>query len=447
MRAGNVGRRTPHLEALSKKGVVFKNAYTTITKTDPAVSAIMTGRYPVSLGLVNHGPSIFPFEERNLSSVPFLAEILKKAGFQTGAIDWLGRWHRRGFDYYSDRLSVNLNSADFIKDKLPWYFYLRTFDKFLIRLIKRDLFMRLYYGLFPSPLLFYDPASVVVDEALRFLEKQKDRKVFLFLHFWDTHAPYPRRGKLWPYLFDEIEENYQGMVQYLDSELGRFFAYLSKSGLEKETLVIFTADHGENFGKGRPLNHEGLEEEVVKVPLVLRFPGWGHLAVEELVQHVDLLPTLLSTLEIPIPKGVDGQNLSGLVSGRKQKVRGWAYFEDLASSKLPLFGKAVRRRGLRIGPHKYVQSLFGRKKDFQRLNLPKRSSLREELYNLEADPEGKNNLLIGRYDYQSKLEEIATTLIEKGRRERSKGKLVSKLKDSGGAKGLIMKRLKAMGYW
>ncbi len=73
----------------------FKNAYTTFTNTDPAITSMMTGKYPVSIGLINHGRHVTWDEEKAAYETLNLAEYLKDAGFFTAAVDWLGRWHKK----------------------------------------------------------------------------------------------------------------------------------------------------------------------------------------------------------------------------------------------------------------------------------------------------------------------------------------------------------------
>ena len=110
LRAKNVGlygarpTPTPVLDSLGKRGIVFTNAYTTITKSDPSITAIMSGRYPISTGLISHGRWIIKNQERRLKKIPLLAEILQKQGFKTAAIDYFSRWHTRGFSYVSGKI-------------------------------------------------------------------------------------------------------------------------------------------------------------------------------------------------------------------------------------------------------------------------------------------------------------------------------------------------------
>jgi len=87
----------PFLVEMSRKGVVFENAFTTINATDPALTTIYSGRYPSSLGLINHGEKVTDEEVARVSQSTFLQEVLGWEGFITIAIDLLGRWHRKGF--------------------------------------------------------------------------------------------------------------------------------------------------------------------------------------------------------------------------------------------------------------------------------------------------------------------------------------------------------------
>ena len=91
-------KTSPNLDKLVEDGALFTNCYSCTTATDSSLTSIFSGRYPVSHGIINHGPRVAKDEIYALSESGsmFLPEILKRQGYATIALDWIGRWHRRG---------------------------------------------------------------------------------------------------------------------------------------------------------------------------------------------------------------------------------------------------------------------------------------------------------------------------------------------------------------
>lgn len=93
---------SPNIDKLAREGVLFEKCYPISTNTDPSFTSIFSGKYPASHGIIHHGFKVTPEEEESFyrSDTKMLAEILKSNGYTTIGIDWLGRWHKTGFDYY-----------------------------------------------------------------------------------------------------------------------------------------------------------------------------------------------------------------------------------------------------------------------------------------------------------------------------------------------------------
>lgn len=393
---GAIPSPTPHIDAWSKSGVVFTNAYASITKTDPSISSIMTGKYPVSLGLVNHGRNIRKEEEESLNGgISFLSERMQAHGYKTMAIDWLERWHKRGYDYYSGKIRSESKDFHLVLDKVPFFFYARVLDKMLMKVLKRDFFLSSYYSLFPKAIIPYDPADVVIQRAIELLKKNVREKIFLYIHLWDAHMPHTRSKGLKAYTLDGPVKRYHAEVTFLDQELGRLIRYLDSSEQLDDTLIVLTADHGENFyDHGRPFNHEGLYDDVVKIPLILTHKLLLAKRISSLVQHVDVVPTVLDLLEIPIPENIDGKSLVPMISGATKKVRDFVYFEDIIFRRLKFSNNTTRRRGIRAKNFKYIQTLKGEEKKLYNV-IPYEDTpvLKEELYDMKHDPLEKENVI------------------------------------------------------
>ena len=186
-----------------------------------------------------------------------------------------------------------------------------------------------YFASAPAP----QRASQVVDEGLAFLDARRGQPVFLYLHTMDAHTPYlppppfdrrypphPEPGRAAaepsdykePLDLDRIVAQYDGAVAYGDQQFGRFLQGLRARGLYDSALVVFLADHGEEF-----LDHRGwvhghtLFDELVRVPLVIKYPGGREAGrrVAAQVQLIDVLPTILSSQGMLAAVGIAGHPL------------------------------------------------------------------------------------------------------------------------------------------
>jgi|GEM_PF-532413 len=416
MRAKNVGiynknkkSFTPNIDRLAKEGVLFENAYASITKTDPSITSMMSGRYPVSLGLVSHGEWLSESEEESLKKVPFLSEKLKKHGYKTSAVDWMIRWHKRGFDYYSGKLIQDFEATDLVLDKLPIFRYLRFLDIATVKLFKRDFFVRFYYCFFKNPKIPYDPADKVIDKAIDIIKSNKEKNLFLYLHLWDAHLPYTKPKGLKSYLFDSLEGRYNYEIEFLDQQVGRLVEYLKEIGQFEDTLFVLTADHGESlYEHGIPLAHRGLYEEVVKVPLILSHGSFPVSKISSFVQHVDIAPTILDFLGIDLPEHIEGKSLIPLINKKQKSIRDYVYFEDLSYGEYGI-KKSERKRGVRKGTYKYIQTLTGPDKKLFTISPSEDAHLEtEELYDVSKDPKETNNFA----DSEKKTKEDLRELLD-----------------------------------
>ncbi len=379
---------TPFIDYLASMGINFTNAYASITCTDPSITSLMSGKYPLSIGLVNHARFVTEEEKSNIHNLVLLPEILSKNGFKTIAIDWVGRWHKKGYQFYSNGLSSSTRS-DFIMDKIPSLAILmRSFDKISLRTLNREFFINGYYAFYPNPKIPYDPADRVVDEAIIKLKKNEKQKKFIYLHLWDAHWPHTRSTGLSSYLKNSIEDTYLAEVSFLDQQLARLFAYLKQSDKLSETLIIFTADHGENFYEhDNPLTHQNLYEDVVKIPLILYHPNLKQKKTSSLVQHTDIFPTILEFLKIKFNQKIDGVSLLPLINSTKQSIHKVVFFEDIVYRRIKFSNFVKRRRGLRNKKYKYIATYKGSEKEIYKINLREDQKIySEELYDLSKDP-------------------------------------------------------------
>jgi arylsulfatase A-like enzyme len=272
---------TPRLLELAAASVVYERAYTTAPITLPAHSSMMTGLYPLRHGVRDNGLMQLPSEATTL------AELASEAGYETAAF-----------------VAARVLSAPFGLDQ------------------GFDTFDEPSPGAGPKVVNFIQErrAPEVTDKAIAWLRaRQDDRPFFLWVHYFDPHAPYEPPPD---YLKQAAGNSYLGEVAAMDAEVGRLLDALREEvGLE-HLMIGVAADHGEAlFRHGEPTHCAFIYDDTVQIPLMLRFPG-GRRAGErsrEIVSVVDLLPTFIEELGLAGALGIDGLSLS---QGRVPAERG-----------------------------------------------------------------------------------------------------------------------------
>ena len=302
--------QTPNLDGLARNGVRFLNAYAHVPLTCPSHASILTGLIPPRHGVHDNGGFV-------LGEGPTtLAEAFVDAGYRTGAFVSAFVLDRRfglarGFATYEDE--VDGSGHDDIEASVK--------------------------------------ASVTVDRATRWLRLDRERPVFLWVHFYDPHRPYQPPE---PFATRYADRLYEGEVAYMDSEIGRLLAAVAARG--RPTLVAAIGDHGEGLGEHGELAHNYfIYGATQRVPFLLSFPGAlpRDETVAPVVRAVDLMPTLLEAAGLPVPEGIDGRSLIPLITGRSHVEPGPAYLESYHPR---LWWGARELLGLRTGPWLYIHS-------------------------------------------------------------------------------------------
>ena len=266
--AGDSDARTPTLDGLAARGVVFDQAYAPVALTLPSHTTIMSGLPPLSHGVHSNGRFQVP------ESLETLAERLAAAGFDTAAfvsafvLDSRFRLDQ-GFGVYGDD---TLPSGDLLDFSVP-----------------------------------SRPGEQVTDEALAWLEKRDPARPFLlWAHYYDPHLPHELRPS-----FQTLRDPYAAEIAYADAELARLLEGVERAAGGRETLVVFTSDHGEAFGEhGEPTHGVLAYDATLHVPLVLAGPKVPRgVRSGALARHVDIVPTVLRRVGLPVPENLPGRDL------------------------------------------------------------------------------------------------------------------------------------------
>jgi arylsulfatase A-like enzyme len=266
----------PNLAAFARQGVLFEWAFAPSSWSLPSHSSFLTGRYPFELNVAVRVPLN--------DTYPTLAEVLHRRGYLTaGFVANMGYTARasglsRGFVHYEDFPPTASQVAG---------------ATVLARTALYRTGIRNWFGYYQIP--GRKLAGRLSNDFLKWQAKHSERPFFTFMNFFDTHAPYvvpkPFDGRFGttkgaPLLSEQrsIEVNspqmraqiqaqidaYDNLVAYLDHELGRMFAELERRGVLNNTIVIVTADHGEEFGEHGHLGHgAGLNSSELHVPLMI----------------------------------------------------------------------------------------------------------------------------------------------------------------------------------
>jgi len=379
-------RTSPNLERLAKSGMLFTRAYSTASWTFPSHASMFTGRFPseLSIGWKNALSDRYTtlaeaLSERGYVTAGFVANTIY-CGYQTGL--------SRGFAHYEDYpLSIGqIFISSSLGEAIANLYWLR-------RIIKN-------YELLASN----KTADRINESFLDWVSRQNQRPFFAFLNYMDAHVPYlppdPFRLKFGPerrrqnmWLFpewklsaEEIQtelDAYDGAIAHLDYQLGLLFEQLEKRGVLRNTLVIITADHGEEFAEHEVLGHgHSLYLLSLHVPLLIAFPGQVTPGqIHEAVSLRDLPATILDLLNLEGPIQFPGKSLARYWKG----VRGGVVTQSPVLSQLDFASNLPEWYPVSKGN---MQSLTT-----DHYHYIKNGDGEEEIYDLQHDPWEKHNLI------------------------------------------------------
>ena len=345
---------SPNLDRLAEESLSFTHAVAHAPWTSPSIGSLLTSRYPGSLGFAGSKEPA-----RATDEALFLAEILSGEGYSTAAIV--------SHTYAGSRVGFDQGYDTFNEDD----------------------------ALGPD----HVSSPSVTTKAIAHLDAKPKSPFFLFLHYFDPHFSYLLQE---PYDFDpdytgdfesgapygallerargetlsdrdleHVRALYDSEIRFTDAHIGRFLEHLEVLGLYDDTLIVFTADHGEAFldRNDRWIGHgKTLFQELLHVPLLIKLPGAqpAGQVIETPIGLVDVLPSMLQVLGLPLPR-------DHRFAGRAVPLTDIAALSDLLAR--PIFSETMARgRWLQSVIDGRFKLIVDRKKD------------RRRLFDLEADP-------------------------------------------------------------
>ncbi len=379
---------SPNLDRLAARSIRYTNAYAPAPWTLPSHVAMLSGRHPFDAGIVGADSSI-------PSSVPMLAESLRGAGFQTAAFvdsrpgGFLGgeRGFSRGFDRYehvaaTDPQVYNFDVAatvakglDFLgtrSEDRPFFLFVHTkavhaspsptvvADERAVPYNSPEPFGSRYLPGPASRFAWHEPGGAAGVRYLREVNVKIGDGVLARSHFSTDQV-------------EELKALYDGGIRYTDHHLGRLLDGLALLGVEDDTVIIVTSDHGEAFLEHYFFFHKELFNPLLRVPLIVHDPRTGESgAVSDRVSLLDIVPTVLELAGAPELEGAAGLSLPGKHGNLPRERTFFSYFDFRQDYHYQAFA-------MDDGSHRFILHKLRSWPEF-----------REEVFDLRADPGEKS---------------------------------------------------------
>lgn len=327
---------SPNIDQLAKEGVIFTQAIAQASWTWPSIHSLITSTYPFT-------HKVYFYDKSLPNAALTLPYILGNKSYRTGFISGHGGLSsfNRGFGEFED---ISAKGEE------------------------------------------------ITQEAMRWIKSGRNKKFFLWIHYMDTHEnsigvskEKDSIKKITVEMLRSYISRYDSAISYIDSQVGILFEELNKLGLYENTVIIFTADHGEEMGEnGLHFNHGGfLWDSVIRVPLIISFPKNlpKSRVISQQVQHVDLFPTVCDILKIKKLGSFEGNSLLPLIK-RVKLNSPYAFSEHIQTD------------GDFLSTDKWLLTQISLRTVNWKLMLNlKNDSLKYELYNLKNDPQESNNVI------------------------------------------------------
>jgi len=369
---GNPDVQTPHLDRLASEGILMRNTLANTPVCCPARSVMLTGTYTSRTGMVANDLRL---DESKIT----MGDLFSQAGYRTG---YVGKWHLDGGPRFPGYVPPGRRR--------------HGFQHWAANECNHNYFYNWYFRDENVPIVTeqYEP-EFWTQLAIEFLYESQDRPFFLMLAIGAPHDPYiapqkyldlydPKNLTMEPNWVEGVRgagrkeiAAYYAAITAIDDQVGLVQRTLQELGLEDNTIVLFSSDHGNMLGsQGKILKRKPWEESI-RVPGIMRCPALipSGRKTDALISHVDFAPTLLSLCGIPVPANMQGTDQSEIVTGKKEKGSDAAYFQIFGPFQMG--GLEHGWRGIRTERYMYARWESGP----------------WLLYDLEKDPYEMNNLV------------------------------------------------------
>lgn len=354
-----------NLKRIAKDSFVFKNQFSVSNATAPALTSIFSGLLPSTHGIIHQLPYTKPEEFSKVENIKFwLPSFLQNKGYDTFALDWVGNWFTKGFNYYNEseeefeglfaptKLTVDLAISKILRSKKPFFAFLHLWDT--------------HFPFLNTP--FEGSGVDDREKILKVIQNEKQREYVS-----------KRMEAIKLYSLKDVSNKYDDTIKIIDHHLGRLYDFLNEEKLLDNTVLVILGDHGDIINERKIyFSHCGLSDGSVKAPLIIKIPGMKGKKINEMVQNIDIVPTILHLLNEKM--SLDGKSLMPLIQ-HGIKIRDEVLlFDGLANDV-----KAVRT---------YSKKLIVATDNY--CNLCKASHhIGVEEYDLSEDPHEINNVFGG----------------------------------------------------
>ena len=393
-------KTSPNLDRLAKEGVLFMDHVANSGWTLPQYMTMHTGLYPLThrMTLLKYNPPLSP-------RIPTIAEILKRYGYVTKAFTSSNRYLH------------------------PSLGYGRGYD---------DYFWG--YG--------YDRASErIINDVIRWLDKYgRRKKFFIFIHDNDTHEPFNPPEPFDDMWGEEYIDKYDGEISYVDYHFGRLLDKLEDLDIKDNTLVIYTSDHGTEFWEHGFLEKKvNLYNEILHIPLVMSCPSVlpEGKTIHGLIATVDIMPTILDILDIPVKNTLQGKSYLPLIRGDPDfKPRSMVFSHTEHNTRLGnVYQPSFEHLSVHTKDYKFIRAkillpfderFFEIKMEgggnwitrfkalARRIGMDpskiRQGTVFRELYDLRNDPREQRNIINEKWEIATELERRLDSWVEETRR-------------------------------
>lgn len=387
---GNKDVLTPRLDKIAEQSINVKNAVSGMSVCTPYRAQLMSGMYPTKSG-------VFMNDVMLDTSLTTIAKVYKNHGYDTG---FIGKWHidghgrenfipenrHQGFEYWKTlECTHSYNKSNYYVGNSPikktWEGYdalAQSADAadYIKANAKQEKPFLLFVSLGPP----HDPYQIAPE---KYTALYKDKKIAL-----NPNVPEELRKQI---SFDI--KGYYTNITAIDAGIGEIWDAIQASGINENTIFVFTSDHGDLMGAHGQRNKQQPYNESIKIPFLISYPKvFGNTAqtAEVLLNSPDIMPTLLSLCNLPIPKSVEGEDLSKILTKTKKdniKASLISCVQPFGQFKRSSGGKEYR--GVYTGDYTFTKDLtgpwllFDNKKDpYQQNNLvgnPSYASIQKHL--------------------------------------------------------------------